>query len=36
MYTLPTAATGSKFTVTPEAIRGEQPVTVTAPKKKAS
>ena len=36
MYTLPTAATGSKFTVTPEAIRGEQPVTVAAPKKKAS
>ena len=36
MYTLPTAAAGSKFTVTPEAIRGEQPVTVAAPKKKAS
>jgi ATP-dependent Clp protease ATP-binding subunit ClpX len=36
MYTLPTAATGSKFTVTPEAIRGEQPVTVAAPKQKAS
>jgi ATP-dependent Clp protease ATP-binding subunit ClpX len=36
MYALPTAATGSKFTVTPEAIRGEQPVTVAAPKKKAS
>ena len=30
------AAAGSKFTVTPEAIRGEQPVTVAAPKKKAS
>jgi len=36
MYTLPTAATGSKFTVTPEAIRGEQPIAVAAPKQKAS
>ena len=36
MYALPEAAAGSKFTVTPEAIRGEQPVTVAAPKKKAS
>ena len=36
MYTLPTAPTGSKFTVTPAAIRGEQPVAVTAPKQKAS
>jgi ATP-dependent Clp protease ATP-binding subunit ClpX len=36
MYTLPTAATGSRFTVTPEAIRGEQPVAVAAPKQKAS
>ena len=36
MYALPEAAPGSKFTVTAEAIRGEQPVTVAAPKKKAS
>ena len=36
MYALPAAAPGSKFTVTAEAIRGEQPVTVAAPKKKAS
>jgi ATP-dependent Clp protease ATP-binding subunit ClpX len=36
MYTLPTAATGSRFTVTPEAIRGEQPIAVAAPKQKAS
>ena len=36
MYTLPTAAAGSRFTVTPAAIRGEQPVTVVAPRKKAS
>jgi len=36
MYALPEAAAGSKFTVTAEAIRGEQPVTVAAPKKKAS
>jgi len=36
MYTLPTVATGAKFTVTAEAIRGEQPVAVAAPKKKAS
>jgi len=36
MYSLPEAAAGSKFTVTAEAIRGEQPVTVVAPKKKAS
>jgi len=36
MYTLPTAAAGSRFTVTPEAIRGEQPVKVAAPKKQAS
>ena len=36
MYTLPTAPPGSKFTVTPEAIRGEAPVAVAAPKKKAS
>jgi ATP-dependent Clp protease ATP-binding subunit ClpX len=36
MYTLPTVATGAKFTVTAEAIRGEQPVAVAVPKKKAS
>ena len=36
MYALPEAAAGSKFTVTAEAVRGEQPVSVTAPKKKAS
>jgi ATP-dependent Clp protease ATP-binding subunit ClpX len=36
MYALPEAAPGSKFTVTAEAIRGEQPVTAVAPKKKAS
>jgi len=36
MYALPAAAPGSKFTVTAEAIRGEQPVTMAAPKKKAS
>ena len=36
MYSLPEAVAGSKFTVTAEAIRGEQPVTVFAPKKKAS
>jgi hypothetical protein len=36
MYALPEAVPGSKFTVTAEAIRGEQPVTVAAPKKKAS
>ncbi|MGA0870667.1 MAG: ATP-dependent Clp protease ATP-binding subunit ClpX, partial [Planctomycetota bacterium] len=36
MYALPEAAAGSKFTVTAEAIRGEQPVSVAAPKKKAS
>jgi ATP-dependent Clp protease ATP-binding subunit ClpX len=36
MYTLPEAPAGSKFTVTAEAIRGEQPVTVTGSKKKAS
>ena len=36
MYALPEAAPGSKFTVTAEAIRGEKPVTVAAPKKKAS
>jgi ATP-dependent protease Clp ATPase subunit len=36
MYALPEAAPGSKFTVTAEAIRGEQPVTAAAPKKKAS
>jgi len=36
MYALPEAAAGSKFTVTAEAIRGEQPVGVAAPKKKAS
>jgi len=36
MYALPEAAAGSKFTVTAEAVRGEQPVSVAAPKKKAS
>lgn len=36
MYALPESVPGSKFTVTAEAIRGEQPVTVVAPKKKAS
>lgn len=36
MYSLPEAVPGSKFTVTAEAIRGEKPVTVTAPKKKVS
>ncbi len=36
MYALPSAAPGSKFTVTPEAIRGEKPVAVAAPKKQAS
>ena len=38
MYALPEATSGSKFTVTAEAIRGEKPVTVSAasPKKKAS
>jgi len=36
MYALPEAAAGSKFTVTAEAIRGEQPVAVVVPKKKAS
>jgi len=36
MYALPEAVPGSKFTVTAEAIRGEKPVTVAAPKKKAS
>jgi hypothetical protein len=30
MYALPEHATGSKFTVTAEAIRGEKPVAVTA------
>lgn len=36
MYALPEAAPGSTFTVTPEAIRGEKPVTVTAPKPRKS
>jgi len=36
MYSLPEAVAGSKFTVTAEAIRGEQPVAVVVPKKKAS
>ena len=36
MYALPEAVAGSKFTVTAEAIRGEQPVAVVVPKKKAS
>jgi ATP-dependent Clp protease ATP-binding subunit ClpX len=36
MYALPEAVPGSKFTVTAEAIRGDKPVTVSAPKKKAS
>jgi ATP-dependent Clp protease ATP-binding subunit ClpX len=36
MYALPEAVAGSKFTVTAEAIRGEKPVTVAAPKKKVS
>jgi len=36
MYALPEAAAGSKFTVTAEAIRGEQPVSVATPRKKAS
>ena len=36
MYALPEAAPGSKFTVTAEAIRGEQPIAVAAPKRKAS
>jgi ATP-dependent Clp protease ATP-binding subunit ClpX len=36
MYSLPEAAAGSKYTVTAEAIRGEKPVSVSAPKKKAS
>ncbi|MEY4307721.1 MAG: hypothetical protein RJA95_1089 [Verrucomicrobiota bacterium] len=36
MYALPEAVPGTKFTVTAEAIRGEKPVTVAAPKKKAS
>jgi hypothetical protein len=36
MYTLPEAVAGSKFTVTGEAIRGEKPVTVTAPKSRKS
>ncbi len=36
MYALPEAVPGSKFTVTAEAIRGEKPVAVAAPKKKAS
>ena len=36
MYALPEAIQGSKFTVTAEAIRGDKPVTVSAPKKKAA
>lgn len=36
MYTLPEAVTGSKFTVTGEAIRGEKPVSVAAPKSRKS
>ena len=36
MYSLPEAVAGSKFTVTAEAIRGEQLVAVVVPKKKAS
>jgi ATP-dependent Clp protease ATP-binding subunit ClpX len=36
MYALPEAIPGSKFTVTAEAIRGDKPVTVSAPKKKAA
>ena len=36
MYALPEAVPGSKFTVTAEAIRGDKPVTVSAPKKKAA
>ena len=36
MYSLPEATPGSKFTVTAEAIRGEKPVSMSAPKKKAS
>ena len=36
MYHLPEAAAGSQFTVTAEAIRGEKPVDITAPKPKSS
>lgn len=36
MYTLTEATPGSKFTVTAEAMRGEKPVTVVAPRRKAS
>jgi ATP-dependent Clp protease ATP-binding subunit ClpX len=36
MYALPEAVPGSKFTVTAEAIRGDKPVTMSAPKKKAA
>ena len=36
MYGMPEAAPGSKFTVTPEAMRGEKPVTVTPPKGRKS
>jgi hypothetical protein len=33
MYHLPEATAGSKFTVTPEAVRGQKPVTITPPTK---
>jgi ATP-dependent Clp protease ATP-binding subunit ClpX len=33
MYHLPEAAAGTKFTVTPEAVRGEKAITVTPPSK---
>jgi hypothetical protein len=33
MYHLPEAVTGSKFIVTPEAVRGTKPIAVTPPTK---
>ena len=33
MYHLPEATAGTKFTVTPEAVRGQKPITMTPPTK---